>query len=98
QVITLFITGAGAVAPSVSTGSAPLAATAIPDLPTPAQTAKVTVGGVPASIQFIGTPAGLVGVTQINYLVPSGVTAGSQPVVVTIGGVASVPANLTITN
>jgi uncharacterized protein (TIGR03437 family) len=98
QIVTLFITGAGAVTPSISTGSAPPAATAISDLPAPVQTAKVTVGGVLASIQFIGIPSGLVGVTQINYQVPGGIGLGPQPVVVAIGGVLSAPANLTVTN
>jgi uncharacterized protein (TIGR03437 family) len=98
QIITLFITGAGAVTPSIATGSAPPAASAISDLPVPAQSARVTVAGVPASIQFIGIPSGLVGVTQINYQVPSGIGLGTQPVVVTIGAVTSAPANLTVTN
>ncbi|HMC63023.1 MAG TPA: hypothetical protein VKJ01_27770, partial [Candidatus Solibacter sp.] len=53
QIITLFITGTGAVTPPVSTGAAPPATTPIPDLPAPAQTSKVTVGGVQATIQFI---------------------------------------------
>lgn len=98
QIITLFITGTGAVTPSISTGAAPPAATPIPNLPVPAQTSNVTVGGVRAIIQFIGIPSGLVGVTQINYQVPSGIGLGPQPVVVTIGGVVSAPANLTVTN
>jgi uncharacterized protein (TIGR03437 family) len=98
QIITLFITGSGAVTPSISTGSAPPAATAVSLLPTPVQAAKVTVGGVPASVQFIGIPSGLVGVTQVNYQVPTGIGLGTQPVVVTIGGVTSAPANLKVTN
>jgi uncharacterized protein (TIGR03437 family) len=98
QIVTLFITGAGAVTPSIFTGSAPPAATAISDLPAPVQTAKVIVGGALASIQFIGIPSGLVGVTQINYQVPGGIGLGPQSVVVTIGGVLSAPANLTVTN
>ena len=40
---------------------------------------------------------GLVGVTQINYTVPGNTPVGVQPVVVTVGGVASRPANLTVT-
>ena len=58
----------------------------------------VTVGGVPATVEFAGIPAALVGVTQINYQVPASVALGTLPVVVTVGGVASAPANLTITN
>jgi uncharacterized protein (TIGR03437 family) len=53
---------------------------------------------VPASIQFIGIPSGLVGVTQINYQIPGGIGLGTQPVVVSIGGLLSAPANLTVTN
>jgi len=34
---------------------------------------------------------------QINYTVPSGLPAGVQPVVVTVGSASSVEANLTVT-
>src|SRR5207249_395884 len=73
QTVTLYITGAGAMSPSVATGAAPSADTAISNLPKPALSVAVTVGGQAAAIQFIGTPAGLVGVTQINYQVPASV-------------------------
>jgi uncharacterized protein (TIGR03437 family) len=56
------------------------------------------VGGQTAIIDFIGIPVGLVGVTQINYTVPAGISTGVQPVVVTVGGLASQAANLTVTN
>jgi uncharacterized protein (TIGR03437 family) len=56
------------------------------------------VGGVPGAIDFYGVPSGLVGVVQINYQVPSGVAMGTQQVVVTVGGVASSPAMLTVTD
>jgi uncharacterized protein (TIGR03437 family) len=39
-----------------------------------------------------------VGVTQINVQVPDGIAAGVQPVVVTVDGVASAAATITITN
>jgi uncharacterized protein (TIGR03437 family) len=64
----------------------------------PVQPTTVTIGGTAATIDFIGIPAGLVGVTQVNVQVPSGVAAGVQPVVVTVGGVASAPATVTIVN
>jgi uncharacterized protein (TIGR03437 family) len=57
----------------------------------------VTIGDVPAPIDFIGIPAGLVGVTQINFQVPGGVGIGAQFVVVTVGGVSSAPAKLSVT-
>jgi uncharacterized protein (TIGR03437 family) len=58
----------------------------------------VTVAGQKASIAFYGIPAGLVGVTQINYVVPANTPLGVQPVVVTVGNVASQAANLTVTD
>jgi uncharacterized protein (TIGR03437 family) len=96
QEIAFYITGAGAVTPAVSTGAAPPASTAIASLPAPLQRTTVTIGGATATIDFIGIPSGLVGVTQINVQVPSGIGSGAQPVVVTVGGVASAPATITI--
>jgi len=98
QIITLYVTGTGSLSPQVSTGAAPASGTAISNLPKPTQAVAVTVGGVPAAIDFYGVPSGLVGVVQINYRVPSGVALGAQPVVVTVGSVASAPATLTVTN
>src|SRR3984957_10253894 len=51
QVITLFITGAGAVSPAVSTGAPPASGTAIADLPKPLGAVTVTVGGVAAPVE-----------------------------------------------
>lgn len=96
QEIAFYITGAGAVSPAVSTGAAPPASTAIQNLPAPVQTTTVTIGGVQATIDFIGIPSGLAGVTQINVQIPSGIASGAQPVVVTVGGVPSAPATVTI--
>jgi len=98
QEIAFYITGAGAVSPAISTGAAPAASTAIADLPKPVQPTSVTIGGVAANIDFIGIPSGLAGVTQINVQVPNGISIGAQPLVVTVGGVSSVTATITITN
>jgi uncharacterized protein (TIGR03437 family) len=96
QVIEMYVTGTGAVSPAIATGAAPGSQTPLANLPRPTQTARVTVGGVEAPIVFIGIPPGLVGVTQINFQVPAGAATGSQPVVVTIGEVASASALLTV--
>jgi uncharacterized protein (TIGR03437 family) len=56
----------------------------------------MTVGGVPVVPDFIGIPSGLVGVTQINFRIPDGVAPGVQDVVVTVGGVASNTAKITV--
>ncbi len=61
------------------------------------QPVSVTVGGVNAPVQFAGIPSGLVGVMQINYTVPGGLSLGAQPVVVTVGNASSAEAQLTIT-
>ncbi len=94
SIITLYVTGAGAVSPQVATGAGPSSSA----VPVPAQALTVTVGGVPASVQYDGIPSGLVGVIQVNYEVPSGVAIGAQPVVVSVGGVQSPAATLTVTN
>ncbi len=98
QEIAFYITGAGAVSPAISDGAAPALSTPLADLPKPLQFTTVTVGGVNAPIDFIGIPWALVGVTQINVQIPSGVPAGVQPVVVTVDGIPSPPATITITN
>jgi adhesin/invasin len=96
SVVTLFITGAGAISPPVQTGGAPPAGTPTSQLPQPSQSVRVTVGGVTAPVQFIGITPGLVGVMQINYQIPTGIATGNRPVVVSIGGVASASATLTV--
>src|SRR5579871_943494 len=97
QEAILYVTGAGNVTPAVPTGAAPAAGTAIANLPQPAQTTTMTIGGVNAPIEFIGIPSGLVGVVQINFLVPSGIGTGVQSLVVTTGGVSSAPVKISVT-
>jgi uncharacterized protein (TIGR03437 family) len=56
------------------------------------------VGGVQAAVPFYGIPSGFVGVTQINFTIPTTAPLGSQPVVVTVGTASSVPAYITVTD
>jgi uncharacterized protein (TIGR03437 family) len=97
SVVTMYLTGAGAVTPPVATGAAPAAGTPVAQLPAPVQSGNVTIGGAAAPIQFIGIPSALVGVTQVNVTIPAAAPLGLQPVIVTIGGVPSPAATLTIT-
>ena len=97
QEIALYVTGAGAVLPSIADGAAPAANTTLADLPAPVGAVGVTVGGVTAVLDFVGMPTWAVGVVQINYTIPSSAPLGLQPVVVSVGGVDSVAAQLTIT-
>jgi len=99
QTVTMFITGEGKVTPSLADGTSPSARTPLSQLPKPVLPVTVTVGGVQtATPAFIGIPSGLVGVTQINFTIPTTVSVGLQPVVVTVGTVSSPPANINITN
>ena len=95
--LVTYTTGEGDVVPSLATGATPPSNTPLGSLPHPRQTLAVTVGGMPASVLFAGIPSGLAGVTQINFTVPANAPVGNQQVVVTVGGVASPPVNLTVT-
>ena len=94
---TLYVTGTGDINSLIPTGFGVSSATKVSALPVPLLPLGVSVGGSPALIQFAGVTPGVVGLVQVNFAVPSTVTAGSQPVVVTVNGVASAPASLTVT-
>jgi len=93
-ILTLYLAGAGEVTNQITTGYAPTASTANqfqPLLPV-----SVTVGGTQAFVLASKLTANQVGTTQLTILVPPSVAAGVQPVVVTIGGASSSPANVTV--
>lgn len=94
---TVYVTGTGDTNVQVPSGQAVAKNTPVSFLPMPLLPVTVTVGGVSAFVQFAGATPGVVGLTQINFAVPNSVAAGVQPVVVTVGGVASAPANITVT-
>jgi uncharacterized protein (TIGR03437 family) len=96
QTVTLYFTGAGAVSPAVANGAAPAAGTATAQLPAPSTT-TVSVGGVPAQVVFAGNPTGVVGVVQVNFVVPPQAQLGTQNVALTVGGVTSNAATLVVT-
>ncbi len=91
-----FLTGDGDQTPTLATGATPAAGTAVSRLPKSRLPVSMTIGGVLAPVVFNGVPTGLAGVTQLNFTVPAGVASGVQDVVVTVGGIASPPAKLTI--
>jgi len=95
-VATLYVTGAGEVTPALNTAFWPASTTPLVSLPKPILPLSVTVGGVPAFLQFFGLPSGFIGTTQVNFTVPASLAAGTYPVVVTVGGVSSPPVNLTV--
>ena len=83
-VVTVYMTGQGAVNPPVPTG------TSAPGNPLSRPVAPVTatIGGQPAEVKFAGLTPGGVGLFQVNLLVPPSAT-GDLPLVVSVGGVAS---------
>jgi uncharacterized protein (TIGR03437 family) len=89
DVIVVYATGLGPVSIPQATG---VLTPAI--LSTTTQMPRVTIGGVDAQVQFSGLTPGTAGVYQINLVVPSGVPAGTAPLVVTIGGASSPVVNL----
>jgi uncharacterized protein (TIGR03437 family) len=94
-VVTLYVAGWGDTAPTLLTAFSPTT-TLASGLPKPALPLSVTVGGVQAFVQFAGIPRGVVGLGQLNVLLPSNTPAGVQPVVVTVGGKDSPPVNITV--
>jgi uncharacterized protein (TIGR03437 family) len=93
--LPLFMTGEGDVSPFFGTNRTPPSTTPLEQLPRPVLPVTVTVGGLPAAVQFMGIPSGLLG-AQINFTIPLGATPGVQPLVVTVNGVSSPPVNLTV--
>jgi uncharacterized protein (TIGR03437 family) len=83
-VVSLFLTGLGAVDHAVAAG------TAAPSNPLSHVTGKVsaTIGGESAQVTFAGLAPGFVGLYQVNVRVPQ-VAAGNQVVVVSVNAVNS---------
>jgi len=90
-IATLYLNGSGDVTPTLLTANfAPPSPVIAPVMPL-----SVTVGGVPALLQFAGLAPGNIGTTQVNFYVPASLS-GAQPVVVTVGGASSPPVNVTL--
>jgi uncharacterized protein (TIGR03437 family) len=80
QVIQIFANGLGPAAGHPASGEPARAVVPCDSNPT------VTVGGVSATVQFCGLVAPFVGLYQLNVTVPGGVSAGTQPLVISKGG------------
>ena len=83
DLLFVYAVGLGATSPATVAGVVATATVSTAATPT------LTVGGVPAKIAFAGIPQGVGdGIYQINFTMPAGVQ-GTQPLVLTIGGVSS---------
>jgi uncharacterized protein (TIGR03437 family) len=91
SVITVYLTGQGAVNNPVADGdatpSSPLAAATA--------TATATIGLQNATVQFLGLSPGFVGLAQANIEVPS-LPTGDYPLVLNIGGIVSASAVISV--
>jgi len=89
----IYCTGLGTVTPSVPAGAAaPTSTLSYTD-----NKVTVTVGGIDAQGLLAGLAPELVGLYQVNVIVPPGVAAGpSVPVVVSAAGAASAPVTVAI--
>ncbi len=92
----LFITGQGAVSPALATGAAPSANSSIANLPKPMAPVSMTIGEVPARIEFAGIPPSLVGVMQLNFTVAANTPSGTQQVIVKVGNTESAAAKINV--
>jgi len=89
EAIVIYATGLGPVSPAGVSGASPSLASTV-TRPT------VTLGGVSCNILYSGLAPELVSVYQIDITVPSGLSAGNQPLQIGIGGLLSNTANLAV--
>jgi uncharacterized protein (TIGR03437 family) len=84
--IAFYATGLGAVTNQPASGAAALSDPLSQTTATP----TVTIGGESARVLYSGLAPQLVGVYQVNVVIPAGIAAGSAvPLTLTIGGVVS---------
>lgn len=93
DLVELFANGLGPVNNQPNSGEA---ASATPQLPSTKNSVTVTIGGQPATVQYAGLAPGFPGLYQVNVTVPSGVAAGNQPVIISVGGQNSNSATIPI--
>jgi uncharacterized protein (TIGR03437 family) len=91
DIAVLYITGEGDYDLSVNPRNGYVVPANLNPLPQLNPLPVVTIGGAPATVQYAGPlPGGMLGVLQINAVVPAGFTPGTGvPVTVDVGGAVS---------
>ena len=85
SIVTFFATGEGLTLPAGMDGRV----TGVSS-PRPLAPVAVTIGGVPATVQFAGeAPNDVAGVLQVNVTVPFNLPEGALPLVLTVGAASS---------
>lgn len=84
SVMTVYLTGQGAVGSSVTDGEA----TPTSPLANATATASATIGPLNAPVQFLGLTPDFAGLAQANIQVPA-LPSGDYPLVLTVGGLVS---------
>ena len=88
SVVSLYATGEGQTSPPGMDGQ--LAGSSLPH---PILPVSVTIGGIPAQVDYAGgAPTLVAGVMQVNAHIPSGIQPGNVvPVILTVGNASSQP-------
>ncbi len=87
EIVIFFATGQGVTVPTVGTGApAPSAPFSIPSA-----AVSMTIGGLPAPLEFFALTPGTSGVMQVHVRVPGGLPRGGAAVVLRVGGRESQP-------
>ncbi len=85
QTVVIYCTGLGAVSPAAPSGQA----SPLNPLSQTIGTPVVVIGGIAAQVAFSGLTPSLVGLYQVNAVVPAGVAGAAVPVTITQLGVTS---------
>jgi uncharacterized protein (TIGR03437 family) len=82
--VAVYLTGTGNTSPAGVTGGViPSNGTGLKTIALPV---SATIGGLPATVAYKGSaPGDVEGVMQVNLEIPSGLAAGAQPIVITLG-------------